>query len=166
MKTKFYNISAWSAVVGSLALIINSAVSAATTPSIDVTTILVANLFPVLLFYSGVCLVKIREKSTVTSVASVLVFIDVIIWIISLLSGSAIIVAVSIFLHLLLMSAILLLINWYIGKVAGIIITIIVLFIGLIMIAAYGRSILHSSDDGLTSYTNNGKEVSKSPALR
>jgi hypothetical protein len=150
---KQYCISAWFAAVVSIILIIRGVIASISSEDLDVVTLIIANIFPIILLYVAVGLLKVKERKSSATSTSVLVFIASILWLISLIPGLPIImVTLTVLVNLLITVAALLTINWYIGRGAGLTITIVILFIGAIFVGAYGSKIFHSS-----SYTNNPK---------
>jgi len=146
-----YRISSWFAAAVSIILILKGLITSISSTDLDVPTLIIANILPIILLYVSICLLKAKDKKASATTASVLISIAGVLWLISLIPGLPIIVAVLIIgINFLISVAALLVINWYVGKAAGLIITIIILFVVAVYVGAYGHSVFSSSSSGVT----------------
>lgn len=143
---KQYRISAWFAAVVSIILIIRGLITSISSANLDASTLIVANILPIILLYISICLLKAKDRKTSATTASMLTSIVSVLWLASLIPGLPILIAILIIgINFIISIAALLTINWYVGKGAGLTITIVVLFIGAIFVGAYGSKALSSS---------------------
>lgn len=137
-----YQKSAWFSAIVSIILILKGLVTSISTTNLSTLTIIVANIFPIILLYTSICLMKIKEKKSLTTTVAVIISITSLLWIISLIPGVPVAVAVMIFVANLLLSVMaLLFINWILARVSGVIITLVILLILAIFITSSGNSI-------------------------
>ena len=141
-----YRSYSWFAAIVSIILIFKGLVTSISSTDLDIPTLIIANILPIILLYTSVILLKAKNKKNIATAVSVFISIEAALWLVSLIPGLPIIVAVSIIAVNFLISVVaLLLVNWYIGKVAGLLITIIVLLAVAVFIDAYSSSVLPSS---------------------
>ena len=136
-----YRNSAWFAAIVSIILIVRGLITSASSKDLDVATLIIANILPIVLLYISIRLLKAKEKKSSATTASVLISIASVLWLISLIPGFPIIAATLVIaVNFLLTIAALLVINWYVGRTAGLVITIVILLVVFVFVGAYGAS--------------------------
>jgi hypothetical protein len=146
-----YRTSAWFAAAVSIILILKGLITSVSSTELDVPTLIIANILPIILLYVSICLMKAIDKKASATTASVLISIAGVLWLISLIPGFPIIIAAFIIvINFLISIAALIVINWYVGKTAGIAITLVILLIIFVFVGAYGASLFSSQPSGTT----------------
>lgn len=142
-----YQKSAWFAAIVSIVLIIRGLVTSISATDLDTMTIIVANILPIILLYVSICLMRVKDRKGSATTSSIITSIVSLLWFISLIPGVPIIATtIIIMVNFFLLVAALLAINWYLGRAAGLIITLVILFIMAIFVGGYGASMLSSKN--------------------
>jgi len=147
-----FRISSWSAIAVSIIIIIKGLITATSSTGLDLISVIVANILPIILFYAAICILRSKNKDTLLKSSSVLVLIAAFLWIIILIPGLPTLFNVLIIgLNFLISVTALIIINWHIGKTLGLAITIVFLLLVIVFVGAYGRSVLSPSTSEVTS---------------
>jgi len=147
-----YRTSPWFAAIVSIILILKGTITSMSATDLSVSALIIANIFPIILLYVSICLLKVKDKKSSLTTTSVLISIVAFLWLVSLIPGLPVIVAILIItVNFLLSITALLIINWYVGKTAGLIATVVILLIVFFFVGAYGSRVLSSQSSGMTS---------------
>lgn len=145
-----YRYNTWFVAIVSVLLILRIVINSISSQGSSVASILIAGLVPIILLYISICLMQTSIHNGITTATSIIAFIcALLVAILFMPVGVIVSVIISMFLMLLLAVG-LLLINWHMGRVAGLVITIIIMLIGGLFIGGYGQSIRKSSSESTT----------------
>ena len=149
-----YKKSGWFSLIVSIILILRGVITSIFTINLEITTLIVASILPVILLYISICLIKAKDKRSSVTATSVIISAVSVLWSISLIPGVPIIITTIIIMaNLLLLVVALLAINWYLRRVVGLVITLFILFIITIFVGAYGVSIRSSIESQISTTT-------------
>ncbi len=140
-----YQKSAWFAAIISIILILKGLVTSIFNTDLSILTIVVANILPIMLLYTSICLMKAKERKGSATTVAVIISITSLLWLISLIPGiPTVVVVIMLVVNFLLTNIALLFINWYLARVTGLIITLVILFLLAIFLAGSKSDVLSS----------------------